>query len=378
MFAPCQTQKHKEIPVHFIRAIAISAVSTLILIHSSTASPGALPDFETLDSALEYAESQFDDEKRAEQAVIVFRYTLAEGDSDERARVHFYSGSGYEVRGIKPNVYFVHRIGRYRETSTYKVLVNRHGYNEVIRPIKITPGDITIVDDIELHEVDAVDGSTVTGTVMIEGNESLEGIRVELDGLSIETDEVGQFQFSDVAMGRKYVKAFLPHYYFKPVGVDLESGSLNDVSLEGYYKRRAKIRWAIQPDGSRNLETGLNEGEAIVGGPDDSRFSFVDGKVVSNNPSDFGLLPSKDGLVLGVIDRGRKGAGCSKLKDISLNEVRQAPDTKYPQRYQPVSEGDVYVFRTRGDHLYGKLEIVEILVDRGDKVPRDEKPEHPD
>ncbi|HNO79678.1 MAG TPA: hypothetical protein PKN33_16650 [Phycisphaerae bacterium] len=364
--------------MHYLRAIVISAVVGLPMVYPSTASAGTLPDFETLDSALEYAESQFDDEHRAEQAVIVFRYTLAEGDSDERARVHFYSGSGFEVRGIKPNVYFVYRIGRYRESFTYKVMVNKNGYNEVIHPLKITPGEITIVDDIELHEVDAVEGSTVIGTVMIEGNESLEGIRVELDGLSIETDELGQFQFNDVAMGRKYVKAFLPHYYFKPVGVDLESGSLSDVSLEGYYKRRAKIRWAVQPDGSRNLETGLNEGEAIVGGPDDSRFSFVDGKVVSNNPSDFGLLPSKDGLVLGIIDRGKNGAECAKLKDISLDEVRQAPDTKYSQPYQPVREGDVFVFRTRGDHLYGKLEIVEILVDRGDKVPRDKKPENSD
>ncbi|HNO79675.1 MAG TPA: hypothetical protein PKN33_16635 [Phycisphaerae bacterium] len=344
-------------------------------------------DFDSVDEAVRYAQKRLAEDRSVcnddrgwsfpdcgenrranstseEFAAVVIKYSYDDG-SDEPAHLICPSRSRNGNTRFWPNKARVLFVTTHEYTMAFRLTHRR--YHEIVDRVKISGGEVTVVDDLVLEHATKESGCEVTGRVWLEGNEGREDVELTLASSKVSTGPKGEFRFEGIAKGNHYLSALKKRYHFDSEKLKLERGERVTVALKGYYHRAARVRWAYQPDGSRDLSEGLESGETILSEDWRKCYRFSDGFQNQSRQRDFAIRQVEDRLQ--VDDVGSyQNPGVIRLSGIELDEVLQAPDVIYERGPLPMREGDVFIFKTRDGGKYAKLQVMEIIVSEDAKI----------
>ena len=139
----------------------------------------------------------------------------------------------------------------------------------------------------------------------------------------------------------------------------MNKGGTATCSMEGYRLRKANVRWAYQPDGSRKFsnETVLTGNATLINNQLD-RVSFEKGFAQVQGESDFLIYQNGKQLVIHNFDVGPDGPDFQEMKGVAFNALMEAPLDGYSQQNNILKKGSVFVFRTYDGKHYAKMEVL--------------------
>ena len=301
-------------------------------------------------------------EQYSRHGALVYQIRSADGQFS-RARTEFH-WTGQGRGGYNP--------GRISEEET-KVMFGRAGqsaelrvihpdYHEFRRPITFEKGKTIAWDDIVLERVSAGSSCIVKGIVHLEDDANPVDIYVSADRSSKTTaNKEGEFILSNLRSGEIRIYARKPGYHGLYTTVQVKKGETGTCELKGYRIRKAKVRWAFQPDGSKNFsKANIVTGTAVLQDNILDRVSFSDGFKQVRGKSDFYVHQKEDTLLIRNTDVRRNGPAFIEV-DGSFDNLIEAPDFGYNRIALTLKQGKVYVFRTYDGEKYAKMEVLEII-----------------
>ncbi len=308
--------------------------------------------------------------ERMDSRVVIFRIPN-EGKPDNPVYIRFTGISaghrGYRqiecMQGTIETIWL-------RLDTDYQFLADSRGYHQLVRTVPSKDNRIVVLDNLKLEPVTANTKATLKGTIKLEGNADLSGIKVKA-GKTYETttNSAGQYSFNNIGAGEIYLSAYKKGYTLARSQVNLKRGETKRCDLQTYLKRSAQVRWSFQPNGSRRFSgKDLREGKAILQAGGLDQVSFKNGFVQVQEKRDFLLFQKKDQIFLRLFDTGKNHAEFMKIKATAYDELLLAPERGYETRQLTVYEGDVYVFKCQGNAGYAKLEVSAILTGERNSV----------
>ncbi|HNO79676.1 MAG TPA: hypothetical protein PKN33_16640 [Phycisphaerae bacterium] len=352
------------------------ALAGLVLL-GNLPSPDAL-DFDTVNEAVRYAEERLGGESDSKDelgwsfpgcggkaetkapsetyAALVVRFEYSdENKNPARLIASSISRNGSApIEAGKARVLFV----RPYAGQKFNLRFAQRGYHAFSRDVEVRVGEVTVVDDIVLERATRENGASLIGRLWLEGRNELEGITIRLGEDTVETGPRGEFKFEGVPSGNTPLNANVDGFLISPVYTELKRGKRSVAALKGYGKRVARVRWAYQPEKSRDLSSDLEGGETILETERYSQFSFATGLKNLSGPRDFTVRQEEDKI---LIESSSGGTGMIRLTNIRFDEVMQAPDVTYERGPLTLKDGDIFVFKTSDGEHFAKLEVIEIV-----------------
>ncbi len=236
-------------------------------------------------------------------------------------------------------------------------------YHEFRRPVIFKKGIVIVWDDIVLERVSPENSCTVKGTVHLEDDADAKDILVSCDDTSTSTDENGNFILTGLRSGEVRINAIKTGYHGLYASVDVTRGQTASCQLNGYRIRKAKVRWAYQPNGSKNLDNdNIVTGTAILQDNVLDRVSFAKGFKQVCGESDFLVYQRKNDLIMRNFD-SRSGNDRPAIveTDSTFEDVNEVPDFDFSHQPYTLRAGNVYLFRCYDGQHYAKMEILEII-----------------
>lgn len=333
-----------------------AAVCGFIFLTGWPAAAEARP-FATVDEAVADARRRLAEDERGQLAAIV----LAVQTNDETPR---------RIDGMIGHFPGGHRTASFSTGSAwaditrageYVVRLRVDGYHEYEQAVRVEPGEVLVLDDVWLEPVGPEDGIDILGMVKLEDGAGAGGIRVRAGDAHAETDAHGRFRLSGIGAGEIRIYAPKDGYEGLHRTIHAKKGDRTPVVIEGWRKRYAVVRWAYQPDGSRDLSRGIESGEAVIAPRLLDRVSFKDGFVEVDRHSDFLVMQTADKLIIRNFDQGPGKPRIMELPDIDFDEVRSVPEVEFPKREHELRVGAVYLFRSYHGDYYAKMQVLEII-----------------
>ncbi len=268
-----------------------------------------------------------------------------------------YYGEAYRLGEIK--------VSWIRMDEDMRLEASLPGYHQVAVQIRGDGDRIVVLDDLLFENVLPETTATVTGKVVLEDEADPSNITVKIGkNHSTVTDESGGFVLTGIESGKTVLSAKKQGYRRMYSYVTLSRGDAQEHDLHGYRERLAVVRWAYQPNGSRELAgEDLQEGVAVIRDNGLDRVSFKEGFTQVQGKSDFCVYQKEDKLQLYQCDGGRDEAEHLLVKNAIFDDLVSAPTGKYGGGRSVLSEGDLYVFQCWGGTSYGKMEVVALLDD---------------
>lgn len=342
-------------------------------------SPDAL-DFDTVKEAVRYAEERLGGESDSKDelgwsfpgcggkvekkapsetyAAVVVRFEHSDENKNPARMIasSISRNGGAPLEAGKARVLFV----RPYAGQKFNLRFAQRGYHAFSRDVEVRTGEVTVVDDIVLERATRENGATLIGRLWLEGRDELEGITVRLGEDTAETGPRGEFKFEGVPSGNAPLQANVDGFLISPVYSELKRGKRSVAALKGYCKRVARVRWAYQPEKSRDLSSDLEGGETIVETERYSQFSFATGLKNLSGRRDFAVRQEEDKILI-ESSSGGMGTGMIRLSNIRFDEVMQAPDVTYERGPFTLKDGDIFVCKTSDGEHFAKLEVIEIV-----------------
>ncbi len=321
-------------------------------------------DEELLALANETKDEMKNSKEHKNEGALIYRVHSNDGLLD-RARTEFHwtgkGRGGYRPDSIsegQTEVMFE------RDGQPAQLRVIHPDYHEFSRPVVFEKGKVIVWDDIVLERVSPENSCTVKGTVHLEDDADPKDIRVSSDETSTTTDENGDFTLTGLRSGRVSIGAQKSGYYGLYTNVDAARGQTASCRLNGYRLRKAKVRWAYQPDGSKVFDNNnVVTGTAILQDNELDRVSFAAGFAQVRGESDFLVYQTKDSLVMRNFDTTCSNDGPAILEThIAFEDLNEAPDSFIRKcGSHTLQAGKVYVFRCYDGQHYAKMEVLEII-----------------
>jgi hypothetical protein len=305
------------------------------------------------------------DEKLKNHGALVF--WIASGDETmprSHVELRFKGGiAGSRPKSLDPGDIAVEFA---RDGWKADLRIETAGYEVFQREIRFEGGEVVVWDDVVLEPLRRDRASVIVGTLWLEDEDDLEGIRVFTSrGEQTVTDARGRFVLRPVAPGETRVGARKEGFHGLIATLTVEPGRQASCSLEGYRQRCALVRWAYQPEESVQLTgAALREGHAIIEPRGLHRISFSEGFKNVGAKSDFLVSQRADELTIHNFDQsGPGGPGIIKLSGLSYEEVTAAPNMEFPtHKHHSLQPRDIFVFRTYDGKHYAKMEVLEIYI----------------
>lgn len=326
--------------------------------------------FQSLEDAVARAEEILNAEKFRDDAALVYSINTRDGG---RVRVNTdlcfgRCGDGGHIPGrASTGESVVRPVLLFREARALELQIRAPGYDVFSRRLIIHAGELVVWDDVMLEPLTRQSASEVTGRVWLEGNADLEGLVIKVDNVPVAfTDADGYFSTDRIHAGKLLIESYIPGFVGAYKRIKVDRGGTANVKLRGYRERFARVRWAYQPDGTRNLGGNTTEGIATLSSRVLSRVSFGDGFVHVHEYSDFLVEQKRDRLTIRHFDvRGTDIPASTVVKDIDFDDVLEAPEKMYqrPAGFQ-LRPGVVYVFRCYDGKHFAKMEVLEITDER--------------
>lgn len=304
-----------------------------------------------------------DSQEHDNNGALIYRVHSEDGLLD-RARTEFHwtgrGRGGYRPDGISEGQTEV-RFERAGQPVELRVI--HPDYHEFRRPIVFEKGIVIVWDDIVLEPVTPENSCTIKGTVRLEDGADAGGISISGGDASATTDENGNFTLAGIRSGSVGVGARKPGYHGLYTNVDVARAQTGTCQLQGYRIRKAKVRWAYQPDGSKVFDNNnVVTGTAVLQDDELDRVSFAEGFRQVCGESDFLVYQTKDSLLMRNFD-ARSGDGPAIFEtDGNFDDVNQVPDSFILRcGSHTLQPGKVYVFRCYDGQHYAKMEVLEII-----------------
>lgn len=248
-----------------------------------------------------------------------------------------------------------------RDGQMAEFVVTHPDYHEYVRPIIFNKGKIVVWDDITLERVTPETACTVTGTVYLEDDANAADTEVFCDNTSTTTDANGNFTLTGLRSGQINLRARKDGYHGLYTNVEIARCQTASCKMNGYRTRKAKVRWAYQPDNSKGLgEDNIVTGTAVLQDNELDRVSFAEGFKQTRGRADFHVHQRKDELTMGT-SCGRDGPAIAETYK-KFEDVNEVPDfDERCCRSYTLGVGNVYVFRCRDSKHYAKMEVLEII-----------------
>jgi hypothetical protein len=251
-----------------------------------------------------------------------------------------------------------------RAAQPAELRITHPDYHEFRRPVVFEKGKVIVWDDIVLERVSPESACTIKGTVHLEDDADPKDIRVSSDDASTTTDKSGNFTLTGIRSGEVGVGAQKPGYYGLYTKVNTIRGQTALCQLNGYRVRKAKVRWAYQPDGSKVFDNNnVVTGTAVLQDNELDRVSFAAGFAQVRGESDFLVYQTKDSLSMRNFDTTCSNDGPAILEThIAFEDLKEAPDSFIEKcGSYTLQAGKVYVFRCYDGQHYAKMEVLEII-----------------
>ncbi len=304
-------------------------------------------------------------EQRWHSRALVYRIRTNDKKQQQRINVEFQyglTGSGGTMgSNCLTNTFNVFWMSI---DCNFRLRADLPGYHQLERKILAEGSRILVLDDLELEPVTPDNQATLTGTVHLEDDADPSGIRIRTGKYTVTTDASGKFFFPSMGSGVFTIYGHKDGYLGMHETVNLKRKESQNITLHGYRERLAVVRWAYQPNESRNL-TGkdLIEGFAVLRANGLDRVSFKEGFVNVNGESDFGIRQKEEKLILSHSDGGREEGQYMVVKNRTMDDVVHAPGGEYRTRSITLAQGDVYVIKCWGHRNYGKMEVLALIED---------------
>ncbi len=296
------------------------------------------------------------------EGALIYRVHSEQGLLD-RARTEFH-WTGRGRGGYRPdNVSEGQTEMKFeRAGQPAELRVIHSDYHEFRRPVVFEKGIVTVWDDIVLERVSPESSCTVKGTVHLEDDAEPGDISVSAGDASVTTDENGAFTLTGLRSGEVSVSAQKSGYHGLYTSVNTARGQTASCQLNGYRIRKAKVRWAYQPDGSKVFDNNdIVTGTAVLQDDELDRVSFAEGFAQVCGESDFLVYQTKDTLTMRNFDT-RSGNGPAIFEtDSNFADVNEVPDFDNNHQSHTLQAGKVYIFRCYDGQHYAKMEVLEII-----------------
>ncbi|MFA5424400.1 MAG: carboxypeptidase-like regulatory domain-containing protein [Phycisphaerae bacterium] len=315
-------------------------------------------DERLFDTAQKIKRELHNSEEHENDGALVYRVHSPDGLLD-RTRTKLYGeDSGYRPGDISEGQIEI----QYKPDGEHNELrIINSKYHEFRRSVIFEKGVVVVWDDIVLEPVTPETACTIKGTISLEDDADPCGIKVSSEDVSTITDKYGNFSLTGVRSGEVGVYASKDGYNRMYAEVDTIKSQISECKIDGYRTRKAKVRWAYQPDGSRvfdNNNVVIGTAELQYGQLDN--ISFAAGFVQAQREADFRVYQSKNKLLINTPYCGR-GPAITET-NIAYNDLKEAPD-KFVDRCgsYPLEKGKVFVFKCYDGQHYAKMEVLEII-----------------
>lgn len=325
--------------------------------------------FQSLDEAIARAEEELETESRVKTAALVYTIRAAD-DQTVHARTELRylgkSGSGYLPGKITTSQFMLQPVFILSTPRPVELHIIAPGFDTYKRRVILHAGELIVWDDIVLEPMTERSTASVMGRVWLDDEEeNLEGIVIYIDQEAVTfTDASGYFMADRVRAGKLRVSAHKPGYVGLETKVRVAGGYEQVCELNGYRKRSAHVRWAYQPDGSRDFDGDIPTGTAMLSSRKLYRVSFAEGFKQVSGHSDFFVTQVEEKLVFRHFDVfGTKMPASVRIKDTRLDELSEAPETGYKRNDTPLRPGDLYVFRCYDGKHYAMMEVLDVTIE---------------
>lgn len=236
-----------------------------------------------------------------------------------------------------------------RDQQPVELRVTDAKYNEFRRPFLFRKGQVVIWDDIVIERLDENTDCTIRGVIRLEDNANPSGIKVSRwgGGPSTVTNDKGEFTLTNMPAGENSIHADKPNYHGLYTRVTVNKGQTATCEIEGYRIRKADVRWAYQPDGSRIFSNKeVLAGNATLADNQLDRVSFGNGFTQILGRSDFMIFQEDKEIAIYNCDVGPYGPAFQEERSVTFDALTEAPLEGYVQQKKILNKGSIFVFRT--------------------------------
>lgn len=256
-----------------------------------------------------------------------------------------------------------------------KFVVRAFGYDPIDASIAILKGKMTYVEFV-MHETPYEELASITGTVVNEQNEPLDGARVSLSfplayqvingmpRMSIKTGPDGQYLFEGLSITKHNIVVSASGYASLSTSVTPPVGGTAIKNLTLYLNRKIIIDYVYQADGSRDFTSGDLEAGAIEWVNGTGGIDFSDGGVEGyerESLRDIEMKQGQDMLDFQIFYVKGKN-GFYDAGTVDFESVTEAAESGYSIKAKPCVVGHVYIVRTYEDN-YAKFIVISISED---------------
>lgn len=257
-------------------------------------------------------------------------------------------------------------------TGSGKLVLRAFGYDPIDAYIVILEGEMTYVEFM-MYGTPYEEMASITGTVVNEYNEPLEGARITLSfplansgiscqpRMSTKTEADGWYLFEDLSVTEHRIAVSASGYASLSTIVTPFAGEATTKDLTLYRNRKAVIDYVYQADSSRyfiggDIQTGTIEWLNGTGGID-----FSDGGVEQyerESLRDIEMTQYSDVPIFRIFYANGKN-GFYDAGAVDFESVTEAAESGYSMEAKPCTVGHVYIVRTYEDN-YAKFIVRSI------------------
>jgi hypothetical protein len=316
-----------------------------------------------IDAMIEQVKKELLTEQRQGQGALICQVRSTDGLlSNARKELHW---TGMGRGGYRPSSCSEGTVEVLyeRDQQPVELRITHADYNEFRRPFVFQKGQVVVWDNIEIERMDEKTACTIKGVVHLEDNADPGEIKVTRGGGGpvAETNAKGEFVLSNMPAGENSIYADKQNYHGLYTTVKVNKGQTATCEIEGYRIRRATVRWAYQPDGSRKFSNeAVLTGNAILADNQLDRVSFEKGFTQVQGHSDFLIAQEGKQLIIRNFDVGSDGPDFQEMKGVAFDALTEAPLDGYSRQKNILKKGSVFVFRTYDGKHYAKMEVLEI------------------
>ncbi|MGB0714848.1 MAG: hypothetical protein ACPGXK_03165 [Phycisphaerae bacterium] len=325
----------------------------------------------TIAKAIQIAQAELAAGKHPGKGAVVFAVNTRQARNQSpnnqnalRYRLSTIGGGGYFPGQMMPGEI----VTRYfRNDFQFELTAWGQGYHQLAERGVIRQGRVVVFDKLFLNPVTPGTACTLEGKVELEGRNSPGPVSVWIRGFpKFMTRPDGTFTVNDLGSGHYQVHSTESGFYGGWAHVTLTQGKTSFAAITMEKERYAVVRWAFQPNGTRDLEFGLETGVASVSAVSDRSFSLSEGFKSTRQRPDIAVRQDDGVLSFWSSHQGKEGPGLIKLDGVSFDDVKIAPHAAYTRDWQPMVAGSNYIVKTYDGKRFGKIEVLLVTTEKSE------------
>ncbi|MGD0784803.1 MAG: carboxypeptidase regulatory-like domain-containing protein [Sedimentisphaerales bacterium] len=255
----------------------------------------------------------------------------------------------------------------------WKFIIRAFGYDPIDASIAVSKGKVTYVDYV-LNKTPAEKLSSITGIVVNENNQPIEGAVVtltfpgsnygsnEVPEMTMDTGPDGRYSFKGLSSTEHYILFTSPGYAYHTILVKPPTGQIvtNNIILSKNLK--IVIDYVYQDSNSLSFTDGNLQSGTVEWANGNEGMDFSDGKAKKGydpQSRDLEMRQNQNSLIFNIFYVNGKN-GFADLGVVNFDSITKVPKNNYDLKSKACEIGHVYVVRTQ-EGRYAKFIVKDIL-----------------